>query len=240
MIVPARAEEGGRWALAVGMSLALHAAALVGMSSPHEAPMGPPRDMTVALRVLAPPASTMDQGGPPAPTMQETPAQPAKPRAQPKPTPKPKAEAQPKAKPKPKAHPAPAPKTQAAPSAPAPAAATAPQAPVGGGRAASRPGPAVGGARPRSAPSGGVVDVSSLKVVRRVKPAYPALARKRGEEGTAVLIVTLEGPRPTSVKIEKSSGSAALDGAARDAVSKWSFENAGGLRVRVPVTFRLK
>ena len=84
------------------------------------------------------------------------------------------------------------------------------------------------------------MDVSSLKVTRRVKPAYPALARKRGEEGTAVLLVNLDGTRVASVNVERSSGSAALDKAAQDAVKKWSFGNAGRLRVRVPVTFSLK
>ena len=236
--------EGGRWALALTASLALHVGAAVLTASFHREPVpSPRREMTVTLRVLRPPAPL----GPTAPPAEQgggAPALDAKPAPVPEAKPAPPAKAKPKPKPKAQAKARPATQAQIVPAVAQPAAnpPAAGPAPNVGGRPASRPGPAVGGGTtPQAAPSsGGVVDLSSLKVSRRVKPAYPALARKRGEEGTTVLLVTLDGPRVVSVNIERSSGSAALDKAAQDAVSRWRFENAGRLRVRAPVTFRLK
>ncbi|MDR2174541.1 MAG: TonB family protein [Synergistaceae bacterium] len=94
--------------------------------------------------------------------------------------------------------------------------------------------------------SGRILGLSDLRVLRRVKPDYPAIARKRKEEGTVTLLITLEGGNVLSVKVEKSSGFSALDGAAAAAVRRWRFEvkNAGmgrasKIQARVPVTFRL-
>ncbi|GHS99750.1 hypothetical protein AGMMS50276_23990 [Synergistales bacterium] len=84
-----------------------------------------------------------------------------------------------------------------------------------------------------------VVDVSSLSVSRRVRPDYPAIARKRKEEGTVVLIITLDGTNIVRVDVEKSSGFSSLDSAAVVAVKKWRFDNSGKIQARVPVTFRL-
>ena len=132
-----------------------------------------------------------------------------------------------------------------------PAASSAVQSGVSGngGRGASSP--AGGGLA--AADAGRIFELSDLKVSRRVKPDYPAIARKRKEEGTVTLLITLEGANVLSVKVEKSSGFSALDEAAAAAVRRWSFEpdkNAGGARAgearprriqaRVPVTFRLK
>jgi protein TonB len=82
-----------------------------------------------------------------------------------------------------------------------------------------------------------------LKVSRRVKPDYPAIARRRREEGTVTLLITLEGANVSSVKVEKSSGFSALDEAAAAAVRRWRFEphkSAGKIQARVPVTFKLR
>jgi periplasmic protein TonB len=82
--------------------------------------------------------------------------------------------------------------------------------------------------------------------LRAPPPRYPASARRRGEEGTVVLkvLVTAEGAA-SSVELERSSGSSALDDAARDAVKGWLFAPARrGAEpmetwVLVPVVFRL-
>jgi protein TonB len=67
------------------------------------------------------------------------------------------------------------------------------------------------------------------------KPAYPAVARRQGQEGLVLLHVTVtpEG-RPSMVRISQSSGYALLDEAAQNAVRRWKF---APVRVgRVPVT----
>jgi protein TonB len=78
-------------------------------------------------------------------------------------------------------------------------------------------------------------------------PAYPALARKRGQAGTVILQVLVnEKGGVDDLEIENSSGFGLLDRAAESAVRKWNFEpgRRGDLRipmwVRVPVTFKFK
>lgn len=78
-------------------------------------------------------------------------------------------------------------------------------------------------------------------------PAYPPLARRRGYEGTALLLVeVLPGGTAGRVRVERSSGFPVLDDAARDAVAAWRFEPArenGTARsawVEVPVRFTLE
>lgn len=106
--------------------------------------------------------------------------------------------------------------------------------PPGSGRA---PGDAV---RSGAGQQNAVVSVSELAVKKRVKPVYPLASRKRGESGTAVLIISIDGGRVTSVSIERSSGHKALDEAAVTAVKKWEFAAAGRIKARVPITFSLK
>jgi len=79
------------------------------------------------------------------------------------------------------------------------------------------------------------------------KPRYPRAARRRGQEGTVLLLVeVLASGRVGEVVIEKSSGHELLDNAAAGAVRGWRFEPAkkGGVpvnaRVRIPVEFNLK
>jgi protein TonB len=82
---------------------------------------------------------------------------------------------------------------------------------------------------------------------RNAPPAYPAHARRRGVEGTVILLVHV-GPdgRPRRVEVDQSSGHTLLDRAARRAVQKWSFRPAtrGGREVagsvKVPVRFQLR
>jgi protein TonB len=78
-------------------------------------------------------------------------------------------------------------------------------------------------------------------------PAYPGLARKRGQEGTVILQILVDKDGMVDdLNIDVSSNFPLLDRAAVSAVWKWSFEpgRRGEERVqmwvRVPVTFKLK
>ena len=78
-------------------------------------------------------------------------------------------------------------------------------------------------------------------------PVYPNLARKRGQQGTVVLQVLVNGEgRVDDIKLDTSSGYSMLDRAANGAVMKWLFEpgrqgkKTVPMWVRVPVTFELK
>ncbi len=78
-------------------------------------------------------------------------------------------------------------------------------------------------------------------------PDYPRLARRRGQEGEALLAVTvLADGAPVAVELRTSSGYALLDEAALDAVRRWRFAPAlvAGQPVQavvdVPVVFRLE
>jgi protein TonB len=83
--------------------------------------------------------------------------------------------------------------------------------------------------------------------LRNTPPRYPLIARRNGVEGTVRLkvFVTREG-RPADVQLDQSSGSAALDTAALDAVKTWQFVPARRGQepieswVVVPVVFRLE
>ena len=83
--------------------------------------------------------------------------------------------------------------------------------------------------------------------LRNPAPAYPALARRLGEEGKLVLrvFVTPEG-RPGQIELKTSSGSPRLDQAAQDAVARWKFVPARrgdeviGAWVLIPIIFNLR
>lgn len=83
--------------------------------------------------------------------------------------------------------------------------------------------------------------------LRNPPPRYPISARRNGEQGTVTLrvLVDREG-LPASVAVEKTSGFAPLDNAAREAVRAWRFAPArrGNQAVEawvlVPVVFRLE
>ncbi len=83
--------------------------------------------------------------------------------------------------------------------------------------------------------------------LRNPAPAYPAVARRSGDQGTVMLkvLVSPEGA-PLRVELDQSSGSKPLDSAALDAVKGWRFvparrgaQNIEGW-VRVPVVFKLE
>lgn len=77
-------------------------------------------------------------------------------------------------------------------------------------------------------------------------PRYPMAARRRGQQGRVLLRVTVSPTgAPDDVQLMESSGSAALDDAAKDAVRQWRFHPAVrngvaiGTRLDVPIRFRL-
>jgi len=86
----------------------------------------------------------------------------------------------------------------------------------------------------------------SAAYLRNPPPAYPAAARRNGEEGTVTLrvLVSAEGS-PTRIELERSSGSRLLDAAAIEAVRGWRFQPArrGSQAIEdwalVPLRFRL-
>ena len=85
-----------------------------------------------------------------------------------------------------------------------------------------------------------ITAVDSVTVLNRVKPVYPQISRKRGEEGNVVLLANVLNGKVVNVNIEKSSGIKALDASALAAVAKWSFSTDTNTVVRIPVSFRLK
>lgn len=85
-----------------------------------------------------------------------------------------------------------------------------------------------------------VVELDSLEVVKKVLPDYSSFSRKRKEEGTVKIIATVTDGRVVNAEVESSSGFQRLDESALRAVRQWIFKNNGTVRVRVPVTFRLK
>ena len=78
-------------------------------------------------------------------------------------------------------------------------------------------------------------------------PAYPALARRLGEQGRVFLrvLVTADG-RAERVELKAGSGAERLDHAALDAVKRWRFvparqgEQAVPAWVVVPISFSLE
>ena len=138
----------------------------------------------------------------------------------PKPLPKPKPVAKPVVKPQPK----PAPKAlEQPPAPPQPVAAPTPPAPAP--------------VTPASASAG----YSGAGFFR-----YPALAHRRGWEGTVMLRVhVLASGKPGEIQLQKSSGRQQLDDAALAAVKRWSFvpakqgEVAVDGWVSVPIEFKI-
>lgn len=112
-------------------------------------------------------------------------------------------------------------------------------------------------ASPEAAPSEQPVASAPIPVAREAtsakpryklnpEPPYPALARRRRQEGVVLLVVRVDAAgRPESVEVQVSSGFASLDEAAVAAVESWEFE-PGRLdgtpvpsQVEVPIHFRL-
>lgn len=95
-----------------------------------------------------------------------------------------------------------------------------------------------------AAPAAPVVAPTDPQAVGTPPPDYPLELACAGIDGQTTLQLTI-GPdgRITGSRLERGSGSAALDRLAQDAVKQWRFEPAtrGGqpieARIRVPITF---
>ncbi|MEJ0034589.1 MAG: energy transducer TonB [Gammaproteobacteria bacterium] len=99
----------------------------------------------------------------------------------------------------------------------------------------------------QTSPSPPVAETADMKVNRRVDPAYPAGARRDGEQGVGMFRVLVdEKGKPMEVQVLKSSGFPRLDTAAMDAIRKWAFspamQNSQAVRswTRVQVAFKLE
>jgi protein TonB len=107
------------------------------------------------------------------------------------------------------------------------------------GTAAGKPDTAAG--EPYTPPDG------KAAYLANPRPAYPALAQRRGWEGTVTLLVAVNAAgTPQDVTVKQSSGYAVLDRCAMEAVQRWRFTPArrGGqtvaATVEVPVRFDLQ
>jgi len=99
----------------------------------------------------------------------------------------------------------------------------------------------------RGAPRAGTLQMAYPRYQLNNPPPYPALARKRGQEGTVILRVLVNsGGRVDDLKIDVSSNFSLLDRAAEKSVQKWNFEPGKrgkeriSMWVKVPITFKLK
>ena len=199
------------------LAMCAHGAALAALWS------GSPAQATQAPRAL-PMQVRMLAASPAA-----TPAPAAKPMVKPKPAPTPPKAARPL--------PLAAPRAPASPTAPS--AASAPSA---------VPAPAAAPAHPtavaEAAPTAPRFDADYL---HNPAPAYPAMARRNGEEGRVQLSVRVSAQgRAEQVEVRHSSGYARLDETALATVRQWRFvparrgEEAVAASVLVPIVFRLE
>ncbi|MCE8001509.1 energy transducer TonB [Billgrantia ethanolica] len=140
--------------------------------------------------------------------------------AQPEPPPEPKPE------PRPQLEPAPAPQ-------PAPAPAAAPSA--------AQEGPVTEQAAPAES---GPVDVGEIAPTSRVPPEYPSRAQRRGLEGHVELqfLIRPDGSVDrSSIRVVESQPRNVFDSAAEQAVARWQFEPASGVRrARQRLEFQLR
>jgi periplasmic protein TonB len=120
--------------------------------------------------------------------------------------------------------------------------------PVGPGKqeapAATTPGAPT---KEQSTPQASLPRSTGARYGQNPTPPYPSEARRRGWEGTVLLMVEIrENGRPERVTIKESSGHSVLDNAALGAVGRWTFVPAqqGGKPVRsvaeVPIIFSLQ
>jgi periplasmic protein TonB len=139
--------------------------------------------------------------------------------------------------------PAPAPTPEAAP----PTAAPTPEVAAPGTDSKPSVTASTAPAGPPREKGAAVPAIFNAAYLRNAPPRYPLIARRNGVEGTVRLkvFVTREG-RPADVQLDQSSGSAALDTAALNAVKTWQFvparrgQEAIESWVVVPIVFKLE
>ncbi len=87
---------------------------------------------------------------------------------------------------------------------------------------------------------GGAITEAKPDYLKNPAPAYPLSARRRGQEGTVLLVAAIDqNGSAVKVDIEESSGYAVLDEAARKSVRLWRFKPARLGSVSVPSTVRV-
>lgn len=96
-------------------------------------------------------------------------------------------------------------------------------------------------ASPSAEPPASVPEAREPDILARTKPLYPLSSRKKGESGTVVLLVRLDGQgHVQELSVRSSSGYPALDQSALRAVRAWKFRPGGPGFLLVPVVFRLE
>lgn len=182
----------------------------------------------------------------PAPPVVETPPPPPPPEPIPQPAvePPPPVEDELAVKPPPPPKPIPKPKPVVKPPPPKPLAKPVEQPP-----APPTPAQPVAAPAPPAPPAPAPVTPASANAgyLHNPAPEYPALAMRRGWEGTVLLRVhVLASGKPSEIQIQKSSGREQLDEAAQTAVKRWSFVPAKQGNdpidgwVSVPIDFKIK
>jgi protein TonB len=204
----------------LGAIILLHVAALyallIGMQKPEMQPTVP-REIIAMLITPQPAPTPVQQPAPPTPQPPPKVVEKPLPKVVEKPAPVVKKPSPPKPAPRPEATeksistPAPPPPVAASPAAPEPQAAAAqPAAPP------APPAPAVP-APPKT--------VSGVEYIQPPQPDYPPLAKRMGEEGKVMLrVLVSDRGRPEKVDVQKSSGFARLDEAARQAAMRAMFK----------------
>ncbi|MCI1005071.1 energy transducer TonB [Herbaspirillum sp. C7C8] len=205
--------------------------------------------LALQMRPLSPPAIT-----PPVPStvmlaLFEPAPQPVRPSALPAPAP-PVRTVHVRPAPTPRAHQAAMPVSvpvSAAPTLAPPVAAVT--APAASASSSSAPAAASAAAAPVAAvsrPSSPPVITSGVQYLTAPQPVYPAAARRRGDEGEVLLRVLINAQGSVEqIALEKSSGIASLDQAARVAVAQARFQpyveqgRAQSAYVVVPIKFQL-
>jgi len=238
-----------RWLITLFV-VAAHASAFAVLNRERMTPPQIP-DMAISVALIEAPVVTAAQAETLAPDAAEPepeppPPEPAPPEPEPEPEP-PKPEpkpAPPKPKPKPKP-PEPRPQPRPEPVKPKPL-----PRPVAS-QAATQLGPTTS---PATAPIVGDQVVSAPVVAARFdaaylnnpKPAYPALSKRRREEGKVLLrvFITADG-QAGEVRLHRTSGFDRLDRSAQEAVARWRFVPAKkgsepvGSWCIVPIDFKL-
>lgn len=106
---------------------------------------------------------------------------------------------------------------------------------------------AIGGTSSGGSIKGG--GIAAPGILSKSDPVYPSSARKAGQEGTVLLrIEILTNGRTGAISVARSTGYAALDEAAIEAVANWQFIPAKDLATgrtvpcttTLPVSFRLR
>lgn len=158
-------------------------------------------------------------------TLPELSEVPPEPQPEPEPEPRPEPESQPEPQPVPDPQPEPSPASE-------------PQSSESPSEAASAE-PAAG-----EPANGEPVDVGQVAPTSRVPPEYPARAQRRGLEGHVELefVIRTDGSvDPASIRVTSARPRNVFDDAARQAVSRWRFEPADGLRrARQRLEFQLR